>query len=479
MSNINQYNTEELLLQKYPIFNEYASLLLKPDIRKDAVIRSGIPAPLALAMDLRERWASGGGAFRYVKTKEFLSQEISTTKNPFRFVSGAASAAGNTVTVTVKSPYSQSGSWSVPVVGHAAITSIGGSQKTAFITDVTATSGAYEVELQFINGEVVDMTTAVASSYNWQYNPRISYVESCDSRIQTEASLFDAPNIIKGTLQKYETGKHLCEDDLDNYGYDFIPERAQYFDPLTNKYVDTWCLRPAIMEQISSAMIMGDFQDFLFSERDNVSKRGFDGLFPTVLKRGKMNMSINMKSKDSTLSTLKRIAKIYRNDGIKDIALWCDLEFYMNVNQIMAEIPGNDNFNLPIWSGSAQGDIDWYNFKAVKNIFGTGVNFHFHLLDGWEQLGLTDLYYNFAIMQPIMSYMTQDGQRVPMMEIVKLEKCDGFQMATQNSAGASIWYDDTRLRGERKVNVYAKSSFGAEFHGAQFMGIVNGGSRCF
>ena len=89
------------------------------------------------------------------------------------------------------------------------------------------------------------------------------------------------------------------------------------------------------------------------------------------------------------------------------------------------------------------------------------------------------VYYNFAIIQPVTSYMTSDGQRVPMMEIVKLDKCDGFQMKTENSADASIWYDDTRLRGDRKVKVFAKTSFGVEFHGAQFLGILNGGSRCF
>lgn len=478
-SNIQQYNTIELIDQKYPLFNEYASIYLKPDTRKEWVIRSKMPSIMALAIDLRERIASGGGGFRYVKTKEFLSQEISTTKNPNRFVSGAANAAGNVVTVTVSSPYSGSGAWSVPVVNHYAKANIGGSMKTALITDVTPTASAYELELTFINGESVDMTSAVASSYNWQYNPRVSYTESCSSSIQTEAMLFDAPMVIKGNLQKYEAGQHICEDDLDNYAYNFIPDQPMYVDPLTNRTVNTWCMKEAVMEQISSKMIMGDFQDFLFSERDNVSQKGFDGLFPTTLKRGKMNMPINTKSKPSTLSTLKTIAKIYRNDGITDIALWCDLEMYMNLNQIFAEIPGNNNFNLPIWSGSAQGDINWYGFTGVKNIFGTGVNFHLKMLDGWEQMSLTDLYYNFAIIQPVVSYTTTDGQRVPMMEMVKLEKCDGFQMTTQNSANASIWYDDTRLRGQRKVNVYAKSSLGVEFHGAQFMGILNGGSRCF
>jgi len=57
-SNINQYNTTELVNQKYPLFNEYASIYLKPDIRKEWVIRSKMPSIMALAIDLRERLAS-------------------------------------------------------------------------------------------------------------------------------------------------------------------------------------------------------------------------------------------------------------------------------------------------------------------------------------------------------------------------------------------------------------------------------------
>ena len=110
---------------------------------------------------------------------------------------------------------------------------------------------------------------------------------------------------------------------------------------------------------------------------------------------------------------------------------------------------------------------------------GIGVNFHVKVLDGWEQLSFTDIYYNFAVIMPMTTYRDAMGNRVPPMEIVKLDKCDGFQMMTQNSASASIWYDDARIRGERKVNVYAKNSFGVEFHGAQFLGILSGGGKCF
>lgn len=477
-SNIQKYNMTDLVNMKYPLFNEYATFYTRPDLRKEAVIRNNMPSILALAMDLRENLAQGGGAVRYVKTKEFLSQEISTSKNPYRFKTSteAIGTAGQPVTATVLSPYSGNGSWTVPVVGHTATTNIGGRQVTVYITDVTAVNNAYEVELTPINGETIDLS---GGTYSWQYNPRIQYTESCSSTIQTEGMLHDAPMVIKGNLQKYEAGKHICEDDLDNYAYDFIPDQAVITDPLTNQQVSTWCMKPFVMDTLRNDMLFGDLQDFLFAERDNVSNRSFDGLFATALKRGKMNMPINTTSKDSTLASLKYIAKVYKNDGITDIMLWCDQEMYINLNRVFSEIPGNNNFNLPIWRGSASGDIDWYNFTGVKNFLGIGVNFHVKVLDGWEQLSFTDIYYNFAVIMPMTTYRDAMGNRVPPMEIVKLDKCDGFQMTTQNSASASIWYDDARIRGERKVNVYAKNSFGVEFHGAQFLGILSGGGKCF
>lgn len=477
-SNIQKYNMIDLVDMKYLIFNEYQTMYTRPDIRKDAVIRNNMPTILALAMDLRENLAQGGGAVRYVKTKEFLSQEVSTSKNVYRFktASVASGTAGNPVTTTVVSPYSGNGSWTVPVVGHSCVTNIGGRQVTAYITDVTESANNYSIELTPINGETIDLS---GGDYTWQYNPRIQYTESCSSTIQTEGMLYDAPMVIKGNLQKYEAGKHICEDDLDNYAYDFIPEQATIIDPLTNQQVNTWCMKPFVMDAIRNDMLFGDLTDFLFAERDNVSNRSFDGLFATALKRGKMNMPINTTSKDSTLATLKYIAKVYKNDGITDIMLWCDQEMYINLNRVFSEIPGNNNFNLPIWRGSASGDIDWYNFTGVKNFLGIGVNFHVKVLDGWEQMSFTDVYYNFAVIMPMMSFRDSNGNRVPPMEIVKLEKCDGFQYTTENSASASIWYDDARLRGERKVKVYAKNSFGVEFHGAQFLGILSGGGRCF
>jgi hypothetical protein len=63
---------------------------------------------------------------------------------------------------------------------------------------------------------------------------------------------------------------------------------------------------------------------------------------------------------------------------------------------------------------------------------------------------------------------------------VKLDNCTGLQFATENSAtGASLWYDDARQRGGRTLDVYAKNSFGLDVHGAEYMGFLSAGNKCY
>lgn len=480
-ANIQQFNTlDSVVGQKYQIFNEYKAFYTNPDIRKDMIIRGDMPSILALQLDL-SRQITGGAGYRMVSTRRFLSQEISSNKNPYRFVTeaaGGAGAAGAPVTVVVKSPYSAAGNYTVPVAGHSAVANVLGKPTVVYISSVTTTTpNAYEVVLQPINGEALDLT---GGEYTWQYNTRIQYTQSCSSTIQTEEFLHNAPMVVEGYIQKYEKGNHICEDDLDSYGYDFVPKQASYFDPLTAKEVNTFCLAESAMKQVRDEMIYGDIHDFLFAERDNVSGRSFDGVFATARKRGKFNMPINTTNKDSVIASLKVIAKTYLREGIKDIILWCDQDMMINLNKILAEIPGYNNFHAKVWGVTGDRKIDWYDFSGINNFLGLGFNIQLKELDGWEMLSYTDVMSNFALIQPMTWFMDSMGRRVPPMEIVKLDSCSGLQYATQNGDnGASLWYDDARQRGERKLKIYAKNSFGLEIHGAQFLGILSGSGKCY
>lgn len=479
-TNIQKFSTLDKINQKYPIYNEYRAFYTNPDIRQDMITRNGMPSILGLALDMG-RAVMGGTGYRTVRTRRFLSQEITSNKNPYRFTTeaaNAAGAAGAAVTVKIKAPYTADGEFTVPVVGHTATTSVKGKPTLVYITNVVD-NGADDIDVTFtpINNEVLDLT---GGEYTWQYNTRVQYTKSCTSTIQKEAFLVNAPKVVEGYVQKYELGGFACEDDLDQYAYDFAPEDASFYDPLIGAEVNTFCLAPAIMNQVRDKMIFGDYQDFLFCERDNVSDRGFDGLFTAARKRGKFNMPINLSSTTSTIASLTTLAKIYLNEGIKGITIWGDREFIIRMNTILAKIPGYNNFHAKVWGFSQDGMLDWYKFNGISNFLGMNFSIQLQELDGWEQLNYTDIMENFGFVMPMQSFTDSAGRRVPPVEIVKLDNCTGIQFATENSAtGASLWYDDTRQRGGRTLDVYAKNSFGLDVHGAEYMGFLSAGNKCY
>jgi hypothetical protein len=478
-SNVQLFSTLDKINQKYPIYNEYRAFYVNPDIRKEMVIRGDMPSILALQLDL-SRQIMGGNGFRTVRTRKFLSQEISSNKNPWQFTTEAANsagAAGAAVTVKIKSPYTADGLYVVPVKGHQAVATVKGTKVNVYITDVTENApDDIEVELTPMNKMALDLT---GGEYTWMYNTKVTYSKTCTEAIQKEAFLSNAPMVIEGYVQKYELGQFICEDDLDQYAYDMAPMEAAYFDPMIGKEVSTFCLAEATMNQVREKMIYGDIMDFFFSERDNTADKGFDGVFTVAKKRGKFNMPINLTSKDSVIASLKIIAKTYKNENINSIVLWCDREMMINLNKVLAEIPGYNNFHAPVWSVTGDKKIDWYKFNGINNFLGMNFDIQIKELDGWEMLGYTNVFYNFALIQPMTYFLDSMGRRVPPIEIVKLDSCSGIKFATENGPnGASLWYDDTRQRGGRTLDMYAKNSFGIEVHGAQYLGILSGSNKC-
>lgn len=482
---LNISTTQDYINSKYPLFNAYKAFYDLPDIREDVITRNQMPSILGFILDMRRTIVKDGSTFRMSRTRKFLSQEIDIVRNPHQFktsaYSGSTVTTSTPVTFTIGSPYGIGGTYTVPLVNHLAITRIAGRQVTALITSVTTTTaGAYTVVMTPINGGIIGVANGQALT--WLYNPRISYTKSCTSTIAVEGFAETAPNIVRGNIQKYEMGKFICEDELDNYRYETAPQKAQLFDQLTGKMVDTFCLLPAKMEQIKNDMLYGDVFDLLFSEMDGINDKGFDGLFPTALKRGMFNMPINCTDLPSFLATCEVIMLRLKNEGIMKAVVWCDQEMMINVNKMLSLVPSASTFGLPIFVGSNQEPIQWYNFKGMKDFLGIkGLDIQFEVIQGWEQAGFTSVYYNFGIVMPATTFADGMGQIVPPVEIVKLSKCTGLNIgAMNNSTDNSIWYDTTGMeQGGRQLKIFAKSSFGVQIYGAKFMGVLSGNGQAF
>lgn len=477
-------STLDLINQKYPLFSAYKAFYDMPDIREGIISRREMPSILGFILDMRRKLVNDGSTYRKSRTRKFLSQEVGTVRNTHQFRTTAY--AGTTVTTstpvnfTVASPYGPNGTYTIPVLNHIVVTRILGRQVTGIITNVTATAGAYVIQVTPINGGVIGV--ANGQILNWMYNPRVSYTKSCTSQIQTEIFQETAPNIIRGNIQKYEIGTLICKDELDSYRYETAPKTAQLFNQMTGKFVDTFCLLPAKMKQLQDIMLYADVFDLLFSEYDGLNDKGFDGLFPTALKRGMFNMPINCTDVASFLATCEVIMLTLKNEGIMKAVIWCDQEMMINVNKMLSLVPSASTFGLPIFTGSNQEPIQWYNFRGIRDFLGIrGLDIQFEVIEGWEIAGLNSVYFNFGLVMPVTTFQDSMGQAVPPVEIVKLDKCTGLNIgALNNSMDNSLWYDTTQLEnGKRQLNIFTEGTFGVQIYGAKFMGILSGNGQGF
>jgi hypothetical protein len=474
-------NTLDLINQKYPIYSAYKDFYDTPDIRNGMVVTRQVPSILAWILDMRRNLVKDGSTYSMVRTRKFLAQEIDTVRNPnlFRTEIGALGTAGNPVTATIKSPYGVGGQYTVPVQNHLATTRINGEQVTALITNVvTTTPFEYTITLEPLNGGVIDLSQC---ELKWLYNPRVQYTKSCTSTIQLEGFVETAPNIIRGNIQEYETGTPICQDELTNYRYETAPMKAQLFDQMRGEMVDTFCLMPAVMDRIRDRMLYADVVDLLFSEYDGINDKGFDGLFTTAVRRGTFNYQIDTTDVASFLATIEIIMLRLKNEGIMKAVVWMDEEFGINVNKLLAQIPGANNFGLPIFTGSNKEPITWYNFRGIKDFLGiAGLDIQFETIEGWEQAGFTALYQNFGLVMPSTPFKDEMGQVVPPVEIVKLKSCTGLDVSNRNDRwNNSLWYSDIDLtNGGRQLKVFARTSFGVQIYGAKYMGVLSGGGVC-
>ncbi len=473
-----QLNTLELISQNKALFNPYKDVYDRPDTMSGLIVERKIPSLMGYIMNFRRKLIGDNQGYSTVKTRKFLSMEINTVKNPNRFTTvggGTNGAPGATVNATIKAPYGINGNKTVPLAKHMALADINGETVHAYIKSVTTTTaGAYVLELTPINGGSIDLS---GGDINWLYNPRISYDNSCSSSIQTEAFQFLAPDIVRGNIQEFETGNFICQNDLTHYGLETSPEKLQVFDQLTGKMVDTYCMLPAVQEMISNKMIYADVLDLLFKKYDGVNDRDFDGLFETATQRGSFNMQLNTRNVSAFISTIEVVMLNLKIQGCMEATVFCDQEMMSNVNRMLAQIPATSQFGLPIFEGDNKGVIDWYSFKGIKGVAGVkGLNIQFEVIEGWEQADFTDVKQNFGILVPSMSFRDQFGNAKPPIEIVKLASCTGLKASGENNMwNNDMWYSTVDLtNGGRKLNVFARTSFGVRFWGAKFMGIFRG-----
>ena len=456
--------------QGFPIYNEYADIFLRPDVRQERILRGNMPNFLMYIFDQRLNLLGAG--HREVTTRKYMWEEILSNKLSYNFTTAvtAAGSAGADVACTVSAPTAPTGTF-VPPVGAQCFTNIAG----VIVQATVKASVNGTVTLNRNDGAVLDLS---AKKYIWQFDPNVTYQKACSGNIAKNGFTQTQPNIGHGVIQEYENGKTICQDAISHYGHDNIPTPMRMLDTITGQEIDTFCLRSGVQQQIANDMMYGQFIQMMIGSYNMATDSGTDGLLTSVARRGKFNMTINSNNYNSIVASLTAISKRFIREGITSATIWCDQEMYSNLNKAAARIVGTNNYNLPIWGGDANGWLNWYGFGGIKNFLGLGFDFKFARFTGWEQMDYDrSIMRNFALLIPDMTFNSSTGGKIPNMEIVKLKGCDGMQVSAQNGTNASIWYDDTRVRGGRTLDVYARNQFGFDIHGVGYFGLINGNAQ--
>lgn len=462
---IQNFTTAECIASGIPVYNRYADIMLRPDLRKDVLMRGKLPNFLMYIEDLRTSLLGSG--YRTVDTATYMWEEINYHNNPYVFTiepANAVGAAGAPVTVTIARPLDGNEDTSA-AVGFEAVTNVDGEQVWVLISDKTGD----QLELTPINGQALDFT---GKNYIFNFDPTVAYERSCTGSIQKFGFAQDQPQIGVGTIQEYEKGFCICQDTISHYAYNQIPDKFQMQDPLTGQMVDTWCLPSMIQDRITKEMFYGQFFRMMFGQRDNIHQRGTEGLIPTLKARGGYNFSINTSDPNSLIASLKVLALEYNRLGIEGFDLWVDTPMYININEAIARLVGKKTPDFPVWKGDTDSFLDWYGFKGINNFLGIDMPIRINRIKGWEAMQYDSIIKNFAILMPNMNYRSSTGGEVPLIETVKLRGCTGYEIAPTNGMGSAVWIDDARRRGERHLDVYARNQYGYDFHGVPFMGLL-------
>jgi len=470
---IQGYTVEQCITEGFPIYDQYADVFLQPDLRKDIIKRANLPNFMMYLYDWKRDLFGNAGVSgeRIVNTRQYMWEEINFHTNSFQFTiekMNAAGSAGAPVTATIIRSIGPDGQVA-PYEGFTAFTNVGGEIVQVRIGEITDD----QVELIPINGQALNFT---GLNYTFNFDPNFVYDGTCENPIPTTGWQQNQPQVGTGIIQKYENGICICDNALTHYGYNYVPAKMQLQDPLTGNLVDTWCLPGYAQDLILEKMFYGQFIQMMFGQFDYTQNAGTRGLIPSILNEGGYNMPINTNDPHSAIATLKIIAQEYYRLGIDKAVLWCDIIMYQNLNQMLAQLVGSNNFSLPIWNGHADnnGHIEWYGFKTIGNFLGIEIDLKINVLKGWEAMQLNQTYQDFAILMPDTPYITSGGQKVPMVEVTRLAGCEAWQVAPRNSFGSRMWYYDFRKQGGRTLDIYAQNEFGMDIHGLPFMGILTG-----
>ncbi len=476
---VSTMTAQECATQLVPIYDHAAHILMNSDIRKGVVQNGGISPFLALQMDLTEKltMGAGGKSYRTVETQKYYTQESCCVGDDWTFsIKGNNSQIlANEHTVIVAGGYAGNGGFSTPIAGRRATISYqdGTSVNTDIISVDVQTNGSHLVTLRALNGKLFSLNSQ--NTFKVIMGKLKPYVKNDTKCIETHGMVQNGVNLVQGHIQKYEDGLCILEDEVDFYKYSELPMGEQgaidVYNPATQQFERGYNPDTIFRNQLYNNRMQNMTYEMLFGEYNAVTDTGIDGVWTTIQKRGMFKFNkYNLSDPAVLKSILRIIVRQLKSSGlgkVKEVCIWQDDIASSKTSDSIMKILGFTENYIPQATGfnvNGKGELEWYNFTGIKNFEGSGISFSFKNL-GIQSLNIPHMR-DFCIIQPMVPFKDSMGNSVAPIEITKLKNLDGINK--------SIWMDDSRERGCRKISYFVKDSFGLDIHCAQFMGYIKG-----
>jgi hypothetical protein len=472
----NTYNIDDVIKGQSPfgMYDPLKQIAYQPAIRRNAAGMVASVLPYAetslwgLFSQLQAHWGSDK---KMVRARRFYHAEyesLGTYAFAVNKSNSSVPAGGVAVTVQVnRFALSSNGMFGKPLSGFTGYVKENG-QQNIIITNVTElASGNFNITLQPINGEILNLT--VRSTYTLVMNMLRSYDLSATNKIQTQGVVGEFPALYESWVQKYENGLEVDESELDNYVYtnDFTIQKG--FD-MNGKEVPYWDA-PGLRMKAEEFITQNRLAKTLFNQRDYGNNREFDGLVPTIKKRGNFQFAydqfVGASFKSLLFAMIKSIRKI---NGSSEYMLLHDFNFGIDWDNAIASLitANNQSYRFALFGDGGRGLQENFEYFQFKDFSWSNYKFRAYQMDIMDDRRFGRPLAYSAFLMPAKGHVDTDGNYCPPMTYVGIE-------GSEPAANQKVWVDDGRERGERTLTVYIKDNFGIEYNGASQWGMITKG----
>lgn len=435
---------EGCLKSGYSMIGEADMWRMQPELRKEPIIPDSVHSIEALITGISDKLGIKD-TYETRKTNPYYEQVHCCTNNlnnEFIINKPGSGTASNTITATIANSYSGNGVSSLPQEKHQVI--IKGDNGQVLHGLITAknkaTANAHTVTIQLANGALASLTAA--NQYSVTYDPMRTYDNvTCIVGDSTRQNL---PPLTKGYMASFSDKECISTSALTGMGYTEIPnggtEIFEYFNPITKKMERSFMWENQKKSAMDGRETLSRAHNLLFGKRDIATGTGIDGIVTVAREAGKNGGNGRFRDFSVLKAYLMRIAKKAKRDNIsKEVMILMDDDFATSVDDSISKIVGYRDNGYTLYGSQveAQGILNWYNFKMIKNIFGLGIDIVFKNMDITALGGLANVHTNFAVVIPVISYRDTMGNRVPMLQLTKPEIFDP-------KAGDRTWIIDKR-----------------------------------